>query len=68
MASMGTTSRDELIGPLSLMVDVTDDETIHVTAALELLCPMDKLADGISHASSEDVIHIVVACDDTNIP
>jgi len=68
MAGVGTTSRDELMGPLSPMVDVADKETIHVTAALDLPSPMDELADRITHASSEDVICVAAACDDTNIP
>ena len=68
MASVGTTSWDKLMGAPSLMVDIADEETIHVTAALELPCPIDKLADGISHASSEDVVCIAAACNNTNIP
>jgi len=68
MAGMGTMSRDELMGPLSPMVDVADKETICVTAASELPSLMDKLADGITHASSEDVVRIAAACNDTNIP
>jgi len=68
MAGMGTMSWDKLMGPPSPMVDVADKETIHVVAAMELPSPMDKLADGIPHASSEDVVCIAAACDDTNIP
>ena len=68
MSSMGTMSQDEPMGPPSLMVDIMDDKIIHVTAASELPCLMDKLADGIPHASSEDVIRIVAAHDNTSIP
>jgi len=68
MAGVGTTSWGELMGPLSPMVDVADEETICVTVALELPSPMDELADGISHASSEDVVRVAAARDDTNIP
>jgi len=68
MAGVGTTSRDEPMGPLSPMVGVADEETIRVAAVSELPSPMDELADGISHASSEDVVRVAAACDDTNIP
>ena len=67
MASVGTTSWDKPMGPPSPMVDIADKKTIHVTAALELPSLMDKLADGIPHASSEDVVRIAAARDDTNI-
>jgi len=68
IASVGTTSLDEPIGPPSLMVDIVDKKTIHVAAVLELPSLMDKLADGIRHASSEDVVCIAAVCNDTNIP
>jgi len=68
MAGVGTMSRDELMGPLSPMVDVADKETIRVAVVSELPSLMDELADGISHASSEDVVHVAAACDNTNIP
>jgi len=68
MAGVGTTSWDKLMGPLSPMVDVADKKTIRVAAMLGLPSLMDKLADGISHASSEDVICIAAACNNTNIP
>ena len=68
MAGVGTMSRDELMGPLSPMVDVADEKTICVAAMSELPSLMDELADGITHASSEDVICIAAAHDDTNIP
>jgi len=68
MAGIGTTSRDKPMGPLSPMVDVADEKTICVAAALELPSPMDELADRISHASSEDIVRVAAAHDDTNIP
>ena len=68
IAGVGTMSWDELMGPPSLMVDIADDKTISVAAASELPCLMDELADGIPHASSENVIWVAAAHDDTNIP
>jgi len=68
IASVGTMSQDEPMGPPSPMVDIMDKETICVTAMSELPSLMDKLADGIPHASSEDIIYVAAACDDTNIP
>ena len=68
MASVGTMSWDELMGPPSPMVDITDKKTIRVAAVSELPSPMDKLVDGIPHASSEDVIHVAAAHDNINIP
>jgi len=68
MAGVGTMSQDKPMGPLSPMVDVADKETICIAAASELPSLMDELADGITHASSEDVIRVAAARDDTNIP
>ena len=68
MSGMGTTSQDKPMGRLSLMVDIADDKTIHVAAASELLCLIDKLADGVPHTSSEDVVCVAAARNDTSIP
>jgi len=68
MAGVGTTSQDKPIGPPSPMVHIADEETIRVTAASELPSLMDELADGIPHASSEDVVRVAAARNDTNIP